>query len=400
LDLTSPHAFWLLRNGVGEVAPPLEGDRSCDVAVIGAGVTGALVVNAVTEAGFSVVALDRRHPAHGSTSASTALLQYELDAPLTELSEKVGAARALDAYHATADGVRAIERVCSSLGSPVGFHRRTTLYYASTARDVPAMREECEARQRAELPCEFLDRKALKTIVDFNAPAALRSTVGAEVDPWALTRALFDRCAQRDCAVFGRTEVTRITPTKSCIELKTRRGVIRSQHVVVACGYESQRFLPKPVAKLRSTYAIVTEPVSSFDGWSERCLIWESARPYIYARTTDDNRIMIGGEDDPFRDPAQRDARVEKKAATLLVKTRRLFPRIKTELAYAWAGTFGETADSLPFIGRHPKRDDRILFALAYGANGMPFGAMAGEILTGVLLGQGHRYQDTFVFDR
>ena len=81
MDLTSPHAFWLLRNGVGEVAPPLEGDRSCDVAVIGAGVTGALVVNAVTEAGFSVVALDRRHPAHGSTSASTALLQYELDAP-------------------------------------------------------------------------------------------------------------------------------------------------------------------------------------------------------------------------------------------------------------------------------------------------------------------------------
>jgi len=400
LDLTSPHAFWLLRNGVGEVAPPLEGDRSCDVAVIGAGITGALVTNALTEAGFSVIALDRRHPAHGSTSASTALLQYELDLPLTELSEKVGAKRAVDAYRATADGVKAIERVCSSLETPVGFHPRPTLYYASRARDAAGLRRECEARQRAQLPCEFLDRKALQPLVDFNASAALRSTLGAEVDPWALTRALFDRCAKRDCTVFGRTEVTRISPTKSCIEVKTQRGVLRSQHVVVACGYESQRFLPSPVAKLQSTYAMVTEPVTSFDGWSDRCLIWESARPYIYARTTDDNRIMMGGEDDPFRDPAHRDARVEKKAAALLAKARRLFPRIEMELAYAWAGTFGETADSLPFIGRHPKRDDRILFALAYGANGMPFGAMAGEILTGVLLGNGHRYQDTFVFGR
>jgi len=400
LDLTSPHAFWLLRNGVGEVAPPLEGDRSCDVAVIGAGITGALVANALTESGLSVIALDRRHPAHGSTSASTALLQYELDVPLTELSKKVGAKRAFDAYQATADGVKAIERVCDSLQSPVGFHRRPTLYYASRARDAAALRRDCEARQRAELPCEFLDRKALQTIADFNASAAIRSTLGAEVDPWALTRALFDRCAKRDCTVFGRTEVARIAPTKTCIEVKTQRGVIRAQHVVVACGYESQRFLPKPVAKLHSTYAIVTEPVKSFDGWSEHSLIWESARPCIYARTTDDNRIMIGGEDDPFRDPAHRDARVPKKAATLLAKARRLFPRIEMELAYAWAGTFGETADGLPFIGRHPKRDDRILFALAYGANGMPFGAIAGEILTGILLGGGHRYQDTFVFDR
>lgn len=42
MDLTSPHAFWLLRNGIGDVPPPLLRDRRCDVAVIGAGITDAL----------------------------------------------------------------------------------------------------------------------------------------------------------------------------------------------------------------------------------------------------------------------------------------------------------------------------------------------------------------------
>jgi len=375
-------------------------DRRCDVVVIGAGITGALVCNALTAEGLSVIVVDRRHPAHGSTSASTALLQYELDVALADLTEDIGEQRAVDAYHATADGVEAVARLCGELGADVGFRRRPALYFASRARDAKTLRKECAARQRAHLPCEVIERRALRDIVDFKPPLALWSTLGGEVDPWRLTRALLDRSAKRGLEVYGRTEVTRIVPEKSSLEVRTNRGKIRAKHVVVATGYEAGQFLPKQVAKLHSTYAIVTEPVSSFTGWPDRCVMWESARPYIYARTTADSRIMIGGEDDPFRDPDHRDARVPKKAEKLLARARRLFPRIEMELAYAWAGTFAETADGLPFIGEHPRRDKRILFALAYGANGIPFASVAGEILTCSVLGKYHRYKRAFSFDR
>lgn len=376
--------------------PPLSSDRRCDVAVIGAGISGALVSNALTEAGLSVIIVDRRHPAHGSTSASTALLQYELDVSLNELMEKVGASRALDAYQATAEGVRAVARICAELDTSVGFCERPTLYLASRARDAHRLRKECAARNLADLPCEVLERKALRQISDFKATLALRSTLGGEVDPWRLTRALLDRCAPRDFEVYGRTEVTRIVPNRFEVEVITPRAKIRARHVIVAAGYEAMKFLPKPVADLNSTYAIVTEPVNSFEGWPERSLIWESARPYVYLRTTTDDRIMVGGGDDPFRDPEHRDARVPKKAAQLLAKARKLFPHIEMEIAYAWAGTFAETETGLPFIGAHPKRDGRILYALAYGANGIPFSAMAGEILTASILGKTHRYKETF----
>ena len=370
------------------------------MAVIGAGITGALVSDALTAAGLSVIAVDRRHPAHGSTSASTALLQYELDMSLSELIEKLGRPRAVESYRAALDGVRAVARISRSLKEDVGFRNRPSLYYASRKRDVNELRNECGTRQRVQLPCEILDEKAIAKIVDIEAPLALWSDTAGEVDPWRLTQALISRCMQRDFAVYGRTEVTGIVPEKTVVEMRTNRGRIRARTVVVAAGYEAERFLPDPLAKLHSSYAIVTEPVKSFVGWTKRCLVWESARPYLYARTTSDNRIIVGGEDDPFRDPGHRDARVPGKAETLLGKARRLFPRIEMELAYAWAGTFGESKDSLPYIGAHPRVDRRVLYALGYGANGIPFSAIAAEVLTAKVLGKPHRYQNTFACDR
>jgi glycine/D-amino acid oxidase-like deaminating enzyme len=400
LDLTSPHAFWLLRNGLGDVPAPLSRDRRCDVAVIGAGITGALVADALTSEGLSVIVVDRRHPAHGSTSASTALLQYELDTSLTELTDKLGYERAVDTYRACLEGVRAIGRVSRGLKEDVGFRRRSTLYFASRSRDAESLREEGAARRRARLPCEVLGESAISRLVDVKAPLALWSNASAEVDPWRLTLALTDRSATRDFAVYGRTDVNEIVPGKTAVEVRTDRGSIRARHVIVAAGYESERFLPERVAKLHSTFALVTEPVNGFDGWAQRCLVWESARPYLYARTTPDDRVMVGGEDVSFRNPDHRDALVPSKASTLLEKVRRLFPRIEMEPAYGWAGTFGETKDGLPYIGAHPGVDNRVQYALGYGANGMPFSAIAAQIVTARVLGKRHRYRDTFAFDR
>lgn len=400
MNLTSPRAFWLLRNGLGTVPPHLPRDRRCDVAVIGTGITGALVSDALTSQGLSVIALDCRHPGHGSTSASTALLQYELDVSLTDLIDRLGRERAVESYRAALDGVRAIARISRALKEDVGFRSRPSLYYASRRRDAKALRREHATRRRTGLPCEILDAAAIQRIVDINAPLALWSTAGGEVDPWRLTQALLARCAKRDFAAYGKTEVTRIAPNKSHLEVHTNRGRVLARNIVVAAGYEAERFLPERLAKLHSTYAIVTEPVKRFEGWKERCLIWESARPYLYARTTVDNRIMVGGEDDPFRNPGHRDARLPGKAETLLKKARRLFPRIEMELAYAWAGTFGESKDSLPYIGPHPRGDERVLYALGYGANGIPFSAIAAEVLTAKVLGKPHRYQTTFACDR
>jgi glycine/D-amino acid oxidase-like deaminating enzyme len=84
MDLTSDHPFWFVKNGLINTYPALEQDESCDVAVIGAGITGAMIAHRLTAMGLSVVVVDRRDVGLGSTSASTALMQYEIDLPLVE----------------------------------------------------------------------------------------------------------------------------------------------------------------------------------------------------------------------------------------------------------------------------------------------------------------------------
>lgn len=85
MDLRTGQPFWPLRNGLLHAYPPLAADEHADVAVLGAGITGALVAHRLARAGLDVVVVDRHDVGLGSTAASTSLLQYETDTPLSDL---------------------------------------------------------------------------------------------------------------------------------------------------------------------------------------------------------------------------------------------------------------------------------------------------------------------------
>ena len=95
MDLRSGHPFWLLKNGILANYPALEHDETCDVAIIGGGITGALVAHRLVQEGVNTVLLDKRDIGTGSTAASTSLLQYEIDTELAELISRVGEANAV-----------------------------------------------------------------------------------------------------------------------------------------------------------------------------------------------------------------------------------------------------------------------------------------------------------------
>ena len=70
---------------------PLLSPAKADVVIVGSGITGALMALAASQKGLSAIVIDRRPPAQGSTAASTALLQFEIDAPLIRLADQPAA---------------------------------------------------------------------------------------------------------------------------------------------------------------------------------------------------------------------------------------------------------------------------------------------------------------------
>ena len=90
MDLKSGYPFWAVKNGLMHAYPALREDLACDVAVIGGGITGALMADELVRHGHGVVVLEQRDIGCGSTAASTALLQYEIDTHLVDLAERHG----------------------------------------------------------------------------------------------------------------------------------------------------------------------------------------------------------------------------------------------------------------------------------------------------------------------
>ncbi len=401
MDLKSGYPFWAVKNGLMYAFPQLDTDLTCDVVVMGAGITGALVANELAGHGHDVVVVDRRDICWGSTSASTALLQYEIDTHATDLARRYDQASALLAYQSSLRAIGEIGELAHEVGD-VDFATCESLYYASHRSDYSSLDDEFTWRKQHGFPVRWLSRAALKEEYGLKASAAILSSVAARVDPYRLASRLLDRMQRKGVRIFDRTEVTSMTATADSVQLTTNGGMsIKAKHTVVASGYESQQWLRPRVAKNLSSYAYISDPVDPAQlGWLANTMLWESSRPYIYLRATGDGRILVGGEDDDHDMPARRDRMVDRKAATLQRKVARLFPDLQAPPAFAWAGTFAETSDGLPLFGQHPQHGPRVLFALAYGGNGITYSMLGAGLLRAQIENRPHSLTELFAFAR
>jgi glycine/D-amino acid oxidase-like deaminating enzyme len=399
MDLRTGFAYWPLRNGILASYPSLDRDETADVAIIGAGVTGALAAYELTHAGATVVVLDKRDVASGSSAATTGLLLCETDTSLLELSGRIGERAAARAYHL---GLEAISRIASltvSLADSCGFARRPSLYLASNDEDARALVREHALRRKHGLGAELLDAAEVRRRWGIDAPNAVYSQ-GGEIDCFRFAHRLLAAAHERGARIYDRTTVTDLHVDRAGLTLTTSGGQrIRAAWVVSAMGYEGADHVRPPTTELSSTWAFVSEPLDGRAPWAGRSLIWETARPYLYARTTDDNRIVVGGEDEPYADGHQDTALLARKTARLATRIRGLVPGLTVEIAYAWAGTFGSTSDGLPLIG--PSADHpRVWCSLGYGGNGITFSVVAARLLTDAYLGRPSTDAAIFALDR
>lgn len=394
MDLHSGTSYWLLLHGLRTVVPPLAGKLSCDVAVIGSGITGALLAWTLARDGLRVVVVDRRDLAQGSTAASTALLQYDLDVPLHKLERLIDPEHARRGFRVGLDAIDLLERIGNHIGSTVD--RVPSLYYVGTDAKTRELESELHARARAGLDVAWLEARALRAEWNVNASAAIKSSDAAQLDPFDFTHRLLVAAIGMGAAVHDRTTVTRIETGNDRLTLHTDRNAdIHAEYVVHATGYESANQLPRGLVELSSTYALVSEPTSPP---RERCLLWEYADPYLYARWTS-QRLLWGGEDIPYKNDRLRDAQIEYKTQVLLRKARDLLPHTPIEPAFVWAGTFGHTPDGLGYIGPAPERP-RELFALGFGGNGITFSALASRILSNHIQARPDPDAELFAFER
>ncbi|HEY0596019.1 FAD-binding oxidoreductase [Sphingopyxis sp.] len=398
-DLRTGQSIWSARRRPSIEEKPLTRDVACDIVVVGAGISGALIAEQLSDAGFDVLIVDRRGPTDGSTAASTAMLQYEIDMPLHRLAERIGRDKAERIWRRSRQSVDALRERTERLGLDVDGATRGSIYLDGNVLDAAGLAREAEARRRAGFEIELLKPAQVEDRYGIKGRHAIIGYGNYSADPRRLAAGYLNVAISRGARLYAPVDICDVAPSEAVVTLRSNNGpAIRAKHLVVATGYEMMKGIPRKGNKIISSWSIATRPQPRAI-WPTAAMIWEAADPYLYIRTTPRGEIICGGEDEEIADAALRDAKLPDKAATLSRKLAALLPGVDAAPAYSWAGSFGDSPVGTPTIGRIPGMPN-CYAAMGYGGNGITFSMMAAQMLRGLICGYGDPDADLVSFHR
>lgn len=386
-DLRTGRSLWADSPGLGVHTRTLGKAISVDVAIVGAGISAAFMARELSR-DHSVAVLDRRPPLSGSTIASTALLQWEIDLPLTALSQRIGAASAKRAYLRSRRAIKDLKRIVVEERIVCGLYDKDTLYLAGDAYGHRALEAEADARAALGLESRYIRPADLRDRFGIDRTGAILSRGSASGDPARLAAGLLRRAAADGAGIYSPVEVLEAVSDPDGVTLLTDAGQpVRAGAVIFCCGYEFPKAVPTPGAEVISTWALASKPRTPCPRWLKDTLLWEAADPYLYLRMSRDGRLIVGGEDEASSTAHADRAKLKRKCATIAEKLKRLLPMVEFDIDYSWAGAFGESSTGLPSIGPVPGME-HAWAVMGFGGNGITYSVIASQIVSSALRGK------------
>lgn len=370
-------------------------DVETDVIIVGGGVTGSILGYYFSKEGIDTVILEKSRIAHGSTSITTSLLQYELDSNLMALTENVSLDHAINSYKLGVKALDEIEKFIKEYGNKCDYIKRDTLLYTAKKLEIEELYQEYKLRKENGFNVKFINEDDNPFSFDLKA-GVYGIEGGAELDPFKYTHHLLEVACNNGLRVYENTPVIDVKYNKDYVEAITSYNhKVRGKILVLATGFNTKLFTDRNFGVKTYTYNIVTKPLKNIEGWFNNVLIRDNEDTYNYFRTTPDNRIIAGGEDTPFTDNFNPKIAMEK-YDILEQRVKNMFNKIDDiEIEYKYCGTFDSTKDNLGFIGKDPK-NDKLWYGLGYGANGILFAILGGMMLPKLYRGEVSDYLKYF----
>jgi glycine/D-amino acid oxidase-like deaminating enzyme len=299
LSGASPMSYWLDSPLRPAPRAPLDGDATCDLAVIGGGYSGLWTALMAKEADpdRSVILLEAESIAWAASGRNGGFCE----ASLTH-----GPANGLDRFAAEYEqlerlgdrNLRELRDTVTRYGIDCELEATGQLNVATEAYQVPELRAEAERGGG-----RFLDRDEVRAeVASPTYLAGLWNHDTVMVHPAKLAWGLADAAESLDVRLHEHTRATRLRRRGEWVQVETTSGTVSAARVALGTNA-----FPSLVARVRPyivpvyDYALVTEPLTASQldsiGWRHRQGIGDSANQFHYYRLTADNRILFGGYD-------------------------------------------------------------------------------------------------------
>ncbi|RTL46071.1 MAG: FAD-dependent oxidoreductase [Candidatus Melainabacteria bacterium] len=372
--------------------PTLTEAKTCDVCIVGGGITGFMSAYLLASEGKRVIVVDDGPPGAGETNRTSAHVTDVLDTRYHEIISKHGVEGAKSVFHAFRAGLDQIAGIIRQEKIDCDFEKLDGYLFLSPDSRLSELEQELRAVsevgfanvQLVDCP---LSRKEKTPALCF--PNQYRFHVLKFLD------GLIDACLDRNVEIYANTHIGGIDDGDRVIVKRTNHEnvAVTADAVIIATNSPILGLGINLKQAAYRTYAIAGRvPLGAIP----KGLFWDTADPYHYVRTQpieDDleyELLIVGGEDHKTGqadDGAERFARLEEWTRTWCGNFR--------SIDYKWSGQVYEPFDGIGFVGKQP--GSRSIY-IATGASGvgMSFAGLAGILLTDEICGRENSAAEIF----
>jgi glycine/D-amino acid oxidase-like deaminating enzyme len=386
---------WWLREAMaldpGQACPPLSGDVTADVVIVGGGFAGLWTAYFLTERNpnLGIAVLEQDICGGGPSGRNGGFASGWWD-ELHGLVTLYGAERAVAACHAISSSIDAIGEFCDRSGIDAWYRRGGYMYAITAAAHVKLCEDMVALARELGAPDELRELTAAEVRARCSSPAFGGGALmrdGASIQPGRLVRGLRRVVLERGVKIYESTPVTRLDGTNAV----TGKGTVRAKHAVLAVnawGIGWPQLNRRLVAW--SSYIVLTAPAPERIkeiGWTGGELISDFRTSLRYFRTTDDGRIAFGGGGGRARRTIDDMFTHDSRAVTETAEGFRLmFPSFAdVPIEDAWGGPIDVSPTHLPTFGRLGDRN--LYFAAGFTGNGVAPTHLAGQVLADLITG-------------
>ncbi|MBO6758820.1 MAG: FAD-binding oxidoreductase [Roseibium sp.] len=370
--------------------PGLDGDRVCDVCVIGGGYTGLSSALHLAERGHDVVLLEANRIGWGASGRNGGQVGPGQRVEQTVLEQRYGKGHARALWDLSLSSIDLVHDLINRFGISCDFrpglieavHRKD---WVEEARDYAEHLQLVYGYDRLE----FLDENRMRARV---ASAAYFGGVinhgAGHLHPLNFALGLADAAVSKGAKLFEATRVIGLEPGDP-VTVTTENGRVRARHVVLGCnGYlgDLDRQTAAHVMPINN-FIIATEPFSEHDAEAlikDRMAVADSKFVINYFRLSEDRRLLFGGgETYSYAFPEDIKAFVRKPMLEI-------FPQLEdVRIDYGWGGTLAITPKRLPYFAHLAPN---VLTASGYSGHGVAMATLAGQICAEAIDGTAGRF--------
>jgi glycine/D-amino acid oxidase-like deaminating enzyme len=347
-----PPSLWAATAPAGPALPALEGDRTCDVAIIGAGFTGLSAAIHLRETGAAATVIEAAEPGWGASGRNNGqviptLAGHDPSAMVArhgEAGERFNALLRDSAAYlfdlARRHGIAA-EAEQAGWVQPVHSPGRFRL-----------AEKRVKEWSAIGAPVELLDRAAVSAMTGSDAWfGGFWNRTGGHINPLALTRGMADVALKLGAVIYARSPAISFNQVNGRWVVRTANGAVTARALVLATNAYTGEFARQLAPEIARevipvlSWQMATKPISDNIAKTiipDRQAMSDTHRELYFARWDARNRLVTGGA---AAFPGAGGANLREPVAARL---KRLWPQIgDVEFDYVWSGYVGMTPDSL-----------------------------------------------------